>query len=340
VRRLALLAAAVLTLGTGATGCTDGGADPAPGATGPDGRPGCRGVTMAEVRGPAISYADGPLADVPGSNTLCAAYWLPGADRRFVPQALALDGNTVWVSGYRFDFTDSARRCTLTRVSQRTGRPVASLAAISGAVGERPAKSCRHGGGLALTDEGLWVSETVRLWLLDPDLVGTGRDPVLRVWGIVAPARGSVLVHDRGRLGLGQFVPGGGRGDIDWFDVDDLMAPGVLDLTAGAPAPGQVGPVRRTPGLPWLQGGTMGPHGLYLTQSTTRCGALRLPGGRTVGVAPGTEGIELDDHGDLWAVSESGARTYQTRGGRPLVPMLARYDATRLLRGPRPSCDL
>jgi hypothetical protein len=163
---------------------------------------------------------------------------------------------------------------------------------------------------------------------------------VLRAWGIVAPARGSVLVHDRGRLGLGQFVPGGGRGGIDWYDVDDLLAPGVLDLAGSTPGPGQVRPVRSTRGLPWLQGGTVGPHGLYLAQSNTRCGALRLPGGRTVAVAPGTEGIEFDDRGDLWAVSESGARTYQTRGGRPLVPMLARYDADRLLRGPRPACDL
>ena len=330
----------LVALVLGLSACTSGGAETPAGSRGPAGRPGCRGVADLEVRGPRIGYADGPLADVPGGRAMCAAYWLPGANLRLVPQGLALDGDTVWVSGYRFVPEVGTRQCVLTRVSMRTGRRVAGLTPVDGAVGGRDPKYCKHGGGLALTDEGLWISETMRLWLLDPDLVGTGQDPVQRVWGIVEPLRGSTLVDDHDRLGLGQFRADGTRGDIAWFDIDDLMAPGVLDLTGGTPGPGQVGVVRRSPGLPWLQGGTVGPHGLYLTQSNTYCGALRLPGGRRVAVAPGTEDIELDGRGDLWAVSESGAKTYQLRGGRPLVPMLARYDARQLLKGPRPTCDL
>ena len=330
----------LVALVLGLSACTSGGAETPAGSRGPAGRPGCRGVADLEVRGPRIGYADGPLADVPGRRAMCAAYWLPGANLRLVPQGLALDGDTVWVSGYRFVPEVGTRQCVLTRVSMRTGRRVAGLTPVDGAVGGRDPKYCKHGGGLALTDEGLWISETMRLWLLDPDLVGTGQDPVQRVWGIVEPLRGSTLVDDDDRLGLGQFRADGTRGDIAWFDIDDLMAPGVLDLTGGTPEPGQVGVVRRSPGLPWLQGGTVGPHGLYLTQSNTYCGALRLPGGRRVAVAPGTEDIELDGSGDLWAVSESGAKTYQLRGGRPLIPMLARYDARQLLKGPRPTCDL
>jgi hypothetical protein len=59
-----------------------------------------------------------------------------------------------------------------------------------------------------------------------------------------------------------------------------------------------------------------------------------------VQVVPGTEDIEFDDAGDLWAISESGALQYQRHGGRPLVPMLMRLDAKALLRGPTPTCDL
>lgn len=298
MRALALAVALAVLLAL--TGCTSGEAGQPRADQGPAGRPGCRGVSADEVRGPRIRYAGGPLADVPGGRAMCAAYWLPGANRRFVPQGLALDGDTAWVSGYHFSAEDGARRCVLTRVSLRTGRRISGVTPIEGAVGARDPKACRHGGGLALTREGLWVSETMRLWL------NASGDP----------------------------------GDLAWFDVRDLLAPGVLDLTGGDPGPGQVAPVRRSPGVTWMQGGTVGEDGLYLTRSSTYCGQLLLPGGRRVAVAPGTEDIEFDDRGDLWALSEAGAKSFQLRGGRPLVPMLARYDAGPLLRGPRPTCHL
>lgn len=346
LRGLAAVAVASLVLG----GCTGDAAGPTTPAAGR-----CHGVAASAVRGPHPAYADRPLAEVPGGTAACAAYWLPGADRRLVPQGLALDHatdvgtddgtspGTVWVSGYRFDFTAGARRCVLTEVSRRTGRRVTGMTRIVGAVGSRTPKYCRHGGGLELTDDGLWISETTRLWLLDPGLVGTGRDPVLRVWGITAPLRGSTLVEAPGRVGLGQFVAGGPGGDVIWFDVDRLLRPGVLDLVGSASAagsdPGRLAPDGRTRGLPRLQGGTLGPRGLLLTQSTTHCGVLRLPRGRRVGIAPGTEDVELDGRGGLWAVSEAGAKPYQERGGRPLVPMLVRYDADRLFEGPAPGCE-
>ena len=50
------------------------------------------------------------------------------------------------------------------------------------------------------------------------------------------------------------------------------------------------------------------------------------------------EDLEFDRSGRLWAVLESGARTYQ-RDGRPLVPMLARFDVRQLLDGEPESCS-
>lgn len=325
---LALIAVALVV-----SGCTSSGRSP---QTEPDrdsGRAGCRGVTYAQVRGAKLDYGPKELPTWPGSNTLCAAYFLAGADNRLTPQGLALDGDTVWVSGFRFDSQVGDRQCVLLQVSQKTGKRITGVTPIEGAVGDRQPTYCRHGGGLARTDEGLWVLETMRLWLLDPDLVGTGQDPVERVWSIVKPLRGSSLVDADGQLGIGSFHPDGSRGDVEWFRIDDLMRPGVIELA-------ESGADHRTRGIRWLQGGSQTDRGLYLTQSNTRCGILRLPSGRRVAVAPGTEDLEFDTHGDLWTVAEAGAKIYQREDGRLLIPHLARYDARALLRGPRPSCHL
>jgi hypothetical protein len=332
-RVLAALLGAALALTL--AGCTD----PDSSGQGPRGRHGCTGVAYDDVRGPRIHYGPRRLAAVTGTNAMCAGYWLTGADRRFVPQGLALDGDAVWVSGYQRNPEVGERECVVLRVDPSTGRTLARHTPVAGSVGDRAPATCRHGGGLARTDEGLWLVETWRLWLLDPDLVGTGADPVLRAWKIVAPLRGSTVVSDERRLGFAPFLTEGGPGAVDWFAIDDLVRPGVVELTAADPGPGQVAPVGRERSTTHVQGGTVHGGGLYLTQSNTRCGVIRKPGGHRVQVVPGTEDIEFDDHGDLWAISESGALQYQRHGGRPLVPMLMRLDATALLRGPRPSCD-
>ncbi len=346
-------AAAALVAGLLLAGCTAGG-DPDPssrgassgsrthqahqaqqGPLGPAGRPGCRGVTRGRVRGPEISYAEGPLATTPVSGAVCAAYWLPGADRGLVPQGLALDRHTAWVGGYRLDRRTGTRRCEVVRISLRTGERLTGTDDLPG---------CHHGGGLALTPEGLWLTGTVRLWLLDPALVGTGRDPVRRSWRLVDPLRGSTLTGGGARLGLGRFDKRGHPSDVAWFDRGRVLAPGVAALTTGRPRDGRdrpVGPVATSRGLLWLQGVASRPGGgLWLAQSVTRCGALRLPGGRRVAFLPGAEGLAFDRRGDLWALSESGARPYQRDGTRPLVPQLVRLDTDALGRAPRPGCQL
>ncbi|MEP9363310.1 hypothetical protein ABLE68_10120 [Nocardioides sp. CN2-186] len=329
IRRLLLLLVFVLV----AAGCTSGSDEGTPAADREPGRAGCHGVTYDQVRGARLHYGPTVLPTYPGSNTLCAAYWLAGADNRFTPQGLALDGDTVWVSGFRYDNQVGDRQCVLMQVSKRTGKRITGITPIEGAVPGRETTYCRHGGGLAITDEGLWVLETMRLWLLDPDLVGTDQNPVERVWSIVKPLRGSSLVDADGQLGIGSFNFDGRRGDVEWFRIDDLMQPGVIEIASSNAD-------HRSRGIRWLQGGTQTDRGLYLTQSNTRCGILRLPSGRRVAVAPGTEDLEFDPHGDLWTVAEAGAKIYQREGGRLMVPHLARYDARALLRGPRPSCDL
>ncbi len=145
-----------------------------------------------------------------------------------------------------------------------------------------------------------------------------------RVWALLPPVRGSFALHDdQGRLGLGGFRRSG-RARLFWFDPAQVLATGVLDLTADD-AVGSNG-YRRWP---------RGPSGPIWGPGRRACGS-RPPtpaaaswsdhAGPDAAFLPGAEGIDLVDGRSLWALSESATRPYQQQGGRPVVPMLARFD--------------
>ena len=73
------------------------------------------------------------------------------------------------------------------REDLRTGRLLADRPRVRGSVPGGPEVSCRHGGGAALDRHGLWLTESSRLWLLDP-----GSLDVLRVWRLEDPAQGAL----------------------------------------------------------------------------------------------------------------------------------------------------
>jgi hypothetical protein len=332
--RLRSAVACLLLAGLAATGCSvaDGSAER------PTGR--CAGVTLDDVRGPRPDYVSGELDAFPGSDAVCRALWLPRADRWFVPQGIALAGRTAWVSGYRWREGYGNRPCRLLHVDLRTGRPLGDQPRLDGAVAGGPPVFCHHGGGLAMDEHGLWVAETRRLWLVDPARAGR-RDAVQRVWRLDRPVSGGLLVTGRnGRFGLGDFSLTRDSG-MHWFTFADLLAPGVTTLSADPAGPSRVPALRRSVAPRYAQGGAVDPDGprtAYLTTSLSTCGLLLTPDGRRLALGPGAEGIAFDGHGGLWAVLESGARSYQEQG-RPLVPMLVRYDVERLLDQPEATCD-
>jgi hypothetical protein len=218
------------------------------------------------------------------------------------------------------------------KVDLRSGRLLAELGPVEGAVGFRPPVVCRHGGGLLLDQHGLWLVETDRLWLLDPDSLA-----VERAWALLEPVRGSFAVHDGvGRLGLGGFRRSG-PARLFWFDPATILASGELDLAES----GAVG-TQRTPA--WSQGAVWddlgpGPAGVWFATSHTYCGVLVGPGGARRGFLPGAEGIDRTGRRTLWALSESASRPYQLEGGRPVVPMLARFDVSKGIDDwARPDC--
>ena len=302
----------------------------------------CRGVHSDDVRGRVPSYAGPRLARFANDAAVCQALWLPTADRWFVPQGLVIEGDSVWVSGYRWHRGFGERACRLLHVSLRTGRLLGATDRIEAPVyGPRPT-FCRHGGALSRDRHGLWIVESNRLWLVDPARVGHA-DQVLRVWRLGPGVRGSVLVDGSGsELGIGSWRDAG-PGRMRWFRYRDVLAAGVGDLVVGGrTGPTRARPVRTSTTIRRVQGVARGrgrgvTPGLWSTSSTSTCGMLVTPGGRRLAFVPGAEEVAFDARGRLWVVSESGARNYQ-RDGRPLVPMLSRVDVRQLAAGSDADC--
>jgi len=323
--------AALLLLATGCTSAADQpGNDRRQGSVSVEG---CGPPTFAQVRGRAPRYLGRSLDSFPNEHALCGGLWLPRAQANFTAQGLAVDGRTAFVSGYDGGGGLGTRFCRVQKVDTRSGKLLAEVGPVEGAVGARPPVVCRHGGGLLLDHHGLWLVETDRLWLLDPESLA-----VERAWALLDPVRGSFAVHDgAGRLGLGGFRRNG-PARLFWFEPSTVLAPGVLDLAETGAADAQRVPAMAQ-GAVWGDLGP-GPAGVWFATSNTYCGVLAGPRGSRRGFLPGAEGIDRTGRRTLWALSESASRPYQLEGGRPVVPMLARFDLGRGLgEWARPDCQ-
>jgi hypothetical protein len=285
----------------------------------------CGPLSSREVHGQRPAHLPRRLTRFWGDEAICRGMWLGGRIGRFVPQGLAVQGRTGWVTGYNGSAPRSKRACRLLQIDLRRARVVKVQAKLQGAVPGRGTTYCRHGGAVVADGpKRLWVVETRRLWLLDPHRIGH-QDAVRRVWRLEDGVRGSVgvLVPGRG-LGLGRHAaPGKGR--IDWFDPRRIRR-----------SPRGVLRARETDHAPsGLQGLTYGrlreraAKGLWVTMTRSGCGVLIGPRGQRVPVVPGAEGIAFDGRGGLWMLSEASVRLYYDRGDA-VVPQLVRYSVADL----------
>lgn len=291
----------------------------------------CRGVGYDQVRGTEPSYPPHRLRDYRADRTLCAAYWMKRSAADFVPQSLAVDGRRAYVGGYLKRPSFGAQACQIEVLDLRTGRETGFQAKFQAPVYRAKPTFCRHGGGMQLTSAGLWVQETQRLWLLDPDRVGSSdvEAPVRRVWRMQKGIRGSTMVVDGDRFGVASFRVGG-SGRIVWFRTADLLRSGVDDLvlSGGDDTDARAIGSDTIPAL--VQGVATYDGGLWYAISGTGCAALIGPDGRRHAFAPGAEDLEF--HGSsLWTLSESGSE-YLVRGASGTVPPLLRFDRARLLK--------
>ena len=269
---------------------------------------------------------------------MCEGLWLATADRWFVPQGLALDGNTAWVSGYRYRKAYGDRPCRLLHVDLRTGKVLAATDRLTGSVGDRKATFCRHGGALTLDRHGLWLAEADRLWLVDPARVGRP-DQVRRVWRTVRPVRGSALLDgSRTELGLVSFSDRR-SGVTRVFSYRDLLAPGVSTLVPGrSSGPGSVGPTRTSSAIRRVQGVTRGPGGVWSTVVGVDLRCARHAGRPTARVRAGSRRPAVRPGRP--PVGGARVRRPQLPGRRTSPrPDVARFDVDALRAGPDETCD-
>ena len=326
--RVAALALLLLTLGA----CT------APGETDPGtdaridkvGRAGCDGVSYDDVRGAEPASPNGSLRDYPVADAVCDAWWLDLADD-FVPQGLELDGATAYVVGHRAGAVGH-RLCQVAVVDLDSGRTSAFTGGLDPGDGSQ---LCRHGGGAALTDAGLWVIQTSRLWLLDPDRIGRP-DQVRRVWELADEVRGSTMAAHDGQLVIAGYRPNG-PGKARWYDEASVLARGVTDLVESSAGVGQVAMTRSTRVPPRLQGLAFTPGGVpWHVSSRISCGKIRA-GRRTLDFVPGAEDFTVT-RDSIWVVSEASASPYRDPGGA-LVPRLLRLDRAAVLASGPATCE-
>lgn len=296
-----------------------------------DERPGCGPLRPETVTGRTPSYVDTTADRFASDHAACAGVWLRSTRWGFVPQGVAVRGRTAWVSGYDGDRRIGRLWCMVLRVDLRTGRTLDSTTLVDVPV-DGATMSCRHGGGLAADDHGVWLTEAARLWLLDPRSL-----EVRRVWSLRSGVRGSFAVFDdQGRLGIGAHRAHR-RGWLDWLDPDALVAGDDSRIDDDQVLEHVVAPPN-TQGVIWGRLGERAPA-LWFVRSSTRCGIVVGPAGR-LGFVPGAEGTTVDARGRLWVVSESGSRVHQEKGGRPVIPSLVRYDDARARSWSRPTCHV
>ncbi len=276
----------------------------------------------------ACLFAVAGCSDVPPSSESCPGTGfrncrgidVPQVEDGFVPQGLEIDGDRAFVGGYDGTEPVGRRWCQLAVVDLRTGDIARFVDHLGETARRSKATSCRHGGGLELTRDGLWIAGYDRLWLLDPD-----RLTVRRVWSLGRGVRGSTLVLRPHRIGIGGFEPARSS-RIWWFDRGRVLERGrtVLppaSLTLRAPA--------------GLQGLTSRDRYPWFVTSTSRCGTLRMPGRDPVRFVPGAEDLELRG-GSVWTVSEAGSLNYRGRG--PRVPSLLRLNLAEVRDAGPSSC--
>ncbi|PUA80925.1 hypothetical protein [Nocardioides currus] len=291
--------------------------------------PTCDGVSYTDVRGPEPGEPNGSLRDHPVADAVCQAWWLDLADG-FVPQGLAIEGRRAFVVGHRAGAVGS-KLCQVAVIDLPSGRTNAFTGTLDARDGS---PTCRHGGGAALTDAGLWVVQTSRLWLLDPDRIGRP-DQVRRVWDLADEVRGSTIAAHDGEIVIAGYRPNG-PGQARSYAEASVLASGATELVETATGRGQVAMTGASRVPPRLQGLAFSPAGrAWHVSSRISCGRIHA-GSRIRDFVPGAEGTVVT-RDSIWTVSEASAAPYRDPGGA-LVPRLLRLDRDRVLDAGPATC--
>jgi hypothetical protein len=245
-------------------------------------------AAAADVLGKKPAFVTRPLSDVPNAGAIGTRIWVPDIDDGFVPQGLGFAHGRIALSSYRSTDPKQGRgQCRLFFLSPSTGA-VAQHLDLPG--------TCGHAGGVAaLADGRLVVADTHSLYV-----VSGGRVTATIV--LKGNLRGSFADSDGHALWIGSYDRSGGSlwriplEALTRTEIDDSVATKTLTIPS------------RVQGLAFDRKG-----GAWLTVSGSRDGALlriNPDDGHvlaTYAMTAGIEDIAVDDHGRIWATSESGS---------------------------------
>jgi hypothetical protein len=273
------------------------------------------------ILGQKPSYGPSSISAVPNLAAIDRLIWMPRLDDGWDPQGLAFAEGNLFISAYRSNgFWVNRGPCRVFRVDPETG-------AETGHFDVPP--PCGHAGGLAYAGgKKLFIVDTHTLFEVDLDQAFTGSAPRLQVFPLGRGVKGAFAVSGRGEIGIGDYQEAR-RASIRGYGVavlETLQHGAVLGSDAAS----------RVVTIPsYAQGGAIGSdNALWVSRSNLGWGFLdkldAVTGHlkRRYAIAAGTEGVVFDPAGQLWCVSEAGARHLPLR--YPFFPVIFRLDPARL----------
>ena len=277
------------------------------------------------IRGAKPSYGPAKVSPVPNLAAAGPLLWVPGLDEGWDPQGLAVVEGNLLVSAYQSDrFLVNRGPCRVFRVDPATGRETGHFDVPS---------PCGHAGGLAYAGGGtLFITDTHTLFEVDLESAFVAHAPAFRTFPLGSGLRGALAASGRGEIWIGTYEEDR-PGRIFKYDRAVLKA-----LADGAVVNEELGSARLT--IPsYAQGAAVAPSGkLWISRSEIGWGSLErldIASGlieQRYAVPGGIEGISFDASGQLWAVSEAGARHIPWR--YPFFPVIFRLDIERLTPPP------
>ncbi len=265
----------------------------------------------------------GPVSISPVPNLAAAnrLIWMPGLDQGWDPQGLAVAGGSLFVSAYRSNRPWIDRGpCRVFRIDPQTGAETGHF--------DVPLP-CGHAGGLAYAGAGqLFVADTHTLFEVDLGRAFSGAAPKFRVFPLGAGLKGALAASGDRAIWIGDYEE---NRPAEMFKF--TLA--ILDRLHNGAVLGAAEASAIVPIPSWAQGGAVDGKGrLWIARSDIGWGFLdrldpatgRLQ--QRYPIAAGSEGIAFDRHGQLWCVSEAGARHLPWR--YPFFALIFRLDPTRL----------
>ena len=269
----------------------------------------CDGINAGDVRGPDPNLASGrALSSFPNDDAVCDAVWVPGLDDGFIPQGLhVLPGRTALVSGYVNEIRSTLR---LLHVGLDNGEVIQ---------GPLDFANGGHGGGVSIDESGrVWVASTGKLlfWSsLDSLFAGGTPSKVTRSnrdgafdFSYIAQANGP-------NLWVGSYD----TSELLQFPLSTLERKRTISKSNATTI---ISTATKA------QGGAFHDPNLWISSSTSRCGAINvgLSTRDRNGFAPGVEEIEFDANGFLWMISEAGSVRFPAK----FFPVIARVDSSKI----------